>query len=174
VTGSERIDDGVTKEKQTTPQRTRRMYFYTKERAMYLSPDGLADIARQHRDELIADAERWNLARAARRARRRGAARRSPGDHEAGAAHASGVRVHAGAAAGADHLTGPAAVGGAGRQGGADTSTGRWAQLDRDESRLTREALFAGRTAAIAAIAALSVQPRNLVPCGARGVERAR
>ena len=136
------------------------MYFYTKERAMYLYPDGLADIARQHRDELIAEAERWSLARAARQGRR-GAARRSRGAHEAGAAHAS---------------TGPAAVGGAGRQGGAGTSTAtaRWAQLDYDESRLTREALFAGRTAAIAAIAALSVQPSNLAPCGARGAERVR
>ena len=143
---------------------------------MYLYPDGIEAIARQHRDELIADAERWSRARTARRARRRGAARRSPGSHEAGAAHASGIRAHAGEVVGAGHLSGPAAVGGAGRQGGAGTSTAsdRWARLDYDEDRLTREALFAGRTAALAMIAGLSAQPSNLAPCGARGAERVR
>jgi|SRR5215813_9680680 len=164
------------------------MYFFTKERAMYLSPDGMASIVAQRQQELIDDAQRWHLARTARRARRHGAARRATGSHDSGAAHHRADLDGCAAASAGASRRGLIAVGGAGRQGGAGTPTAterwaridrfadeadrggraaRWARLDRDEAALTREALFAGRTAALAAIAALSVQPSNLAPCGA-------
>jgi hypothetical protein len=196
------------------------MYFYTKERAMYLYPDGIAAMAAQHRDDLIADARRHSLARAARRARRHGATRRASGAHDAGAAHhRAGLDRFAEVVAGAGRRLGRITAGGAGRQGGAGTPAAnggaaehedwsridrhaddtarsgaerwaridrnaddsarngraaRWARLDRDEPAMTREALFAGRTAALAAIAALSVRQSNLAPCGAREAERVR
>lgn len=58
---------------------------------MYAYPEGLLIISRQHRDELMQDAQRWNLLKEARRGRRARRAARSPDPDERPLSHCAGT-----------------------------------------------------------------------------------
>jgi hypothetical protein len=49
-----------------------------RETEMYAYPEGMLIISRQHRDELMRDAQRWSLLQEAKRARRARRAARAP------------------------------------------------------------------------------------------------
>jgi hypothetical protein len=60
------------------------------EMEMFAYPEGMLIISRQHRDELMDDAQRWSLVKEARRGRRARRAARPPTDDDRSVSYRAG------------------------------------------------------------------------------------
>jgi hypothetical protein len=58
---------------------------------MFVYPEGMLIISRQHRDELMQDAQRWSLLKEARRGRRERRAARAPSAGSRPVSHGAGT-----------------------------------------------------------------------------------